>query len=158
MNAPALQLFFETPLIAQQLEEPGRDAVVAAALALVDRYTIDVSQPAAPRFTWMADALEITLLPGERQPLATSPGNFWIAACCLDPGDGEGGLTIEDPRLATTAAGVPGLAVTAEAPLETVAPVAGELVLFQGFLRHGFVNPGAVPQRWMLVGLRPKPL
>jgi hypothetical protein len=158
MSAPSLQLFFETPLIAQQLGVRGKDAVVAAALALVDRYTIDVSQPAAPRFAWVADVREITLPPGDHPPLATSPGNFWIAACCFDSGDGEGGLTIEDPRFATTAAGVPGLAVTVEAPLQTVAPVAGELILFQGFLRHGFVNPGAVPQRWMLVGLRPKPL
>ncbi|HEY0623701.1 hypothetical protein [Sphingomonas sp.] len=156
MSAPTVQQFFEAPLIAQQLEAPDHDAVVVAALALAERYTMDVSQPAAPRFVWAADAREVVLAPGEHQPLATSPGNFWVAAGCIDPGDGAGGLMIEDPRLATAAAGVPGLDVTTEPPAETVAPVAGELMLFQAFLRHGFVNPGAAPQRWILVGLRPK--
>lgn len=158
MSAPAVQQFFETPLIAQQLAAPDRDAVVVAALALAERYTMDVSQPAAPRFDWSADVGEVALAPGERQPLMTSSGNFWVAACCLDPGDCAGGLIIEDPRLATAAAGVPGLDVTAEASAQTIAPVSGELVLFQAFIRHGFVNLGAAPQRWIRVGLRPKPI
>ena len=158
MSAPAVQQFFETPLIAQQLAATRQDSIVAAALALAERYTMDSSQPAEPRFAWTADPREVTLAPGEVHPLATSPGNFWVAACCIDPGEGAGGLAIEDPRLATAAAGVPGLDVAADPPVEVIAPVAGELTLFQAFLRHGLANAGAVPQRWVLVGLRPRPI
>lgn len=158
MSAPVVQHFFETPLIACQLDATDHDAVTATALTLAERYTMDVSQPAAPRFTWTAVARELTAAPGEIQPLTTSPGNFWVAACCVDIGDGAGGLNIEDPRLATAAAGVPGLDVAAGMPVETVRPVAGALTLFQAFLRHGLANPGIAPQRWLFVELRPKPL
>lgn len=158
MSAPVVQHFFETPLIACQLDATDHDAVTAAALALAERYTMDVSQPAAPRFAWAAVAHELMVAPGETQPLATSPGNFWVAACCIEIGDGAGGLKIEDPRLATAAAGVPGLDVAGGVPVETVGPVAGALTLFQAFLRHGLANSGAAPQRWLFVELRPKPL
>ncbi len=156
MTAPTVQQFFETPLITATLAAPDADAVAAAAVALAERYSFDVSQPAAPRFTWAVDAREVALAPGEVHPLTTAPGLFWVAACCVNPGDGAGGLSIEDPRLATAAAGVPGLGVTADLPVETVAPVAGELTLFQAFLRHGLANTGTVPQRWILLGLRAK--
>lgn len=158
MTVPAVQHFFETPLIARRLVAPVKETVAAAALALAERYTVDVSQPAAPRFSWIADVDEVALGPGERRPLATSPGDFWVAACCLEAGDGAGGLEIEDPRLATTAAGVRGLGVAKEPAVEIIAPRAGELTMFQAFLRHGFANPGAIAQRWVVVALRAKPI
>ncbi len=158
MTAPTVQQFFETPLIAATLASPGPDAVAAAAVALAERYSFDVTQPAAPRFVWAVEVREVTLAPGEVHPLVTAPGLFWVAACCIDPGDGDGGLSIEDPRLATAAAGVPGLDVTEDLPVETVAPLAGELRLFQAFLRHGLANTGTRPQRWVLAGLRAKPV
>jgi hypothetical protein len=157
VTVPAAQRFFETPLITAVLATPDTDAVAKAAVALAGRYTIDVSQPAAPRFAWSVAAREVILMPGEAQPLAIAPGAFWVAACCIDPGDGEGGLSIEDPRLATSAAGVPGLGVSADPAVETIAPHAGELTLFQGFLRHALTNPGTVRQRWVLAELRAKP-
>lgn len=156
MTAPTVQHFFETPLITATLVSPDSDAVAAAAVTLAERYSFDVSQPAAPRFTWVVDAHKVTLEPGEVHPLTTAPGAFWVAACCVDPGDGSGGLLIEDPRLATAAAGVSGLGVSADLPVQTVAPVAGELALFQAFLRHGLANSGSAAQRWVMVGLRAK--
>ncbi|MEG3180588.1 hypothetical protein [Sphingomonas sp. LT1P40] len=158
MTAPAVQQFFETPLIEVSIAAPDEAAVVAAALRLAERYTLDVSQPAAPRFAWVAAAQTVVVEPGMVQPLATSPGDFWVAACCIDAGGGGGGLMIEDPRAATAAAGVPGLDVSADPPVETIAPVAGGLTMFQAFLRHGLCNDGATPQRWVFVGLRAKPV
>lgn len=158
MSAPAVQQFFETPLIAQTVAAPDVEAATRVALALAERYTMDVSQPAAPRYQWTADPREVVVAPGTGAQLATSPGNFWVAACCIDPGDGAGGLVVEDPRIATAAAGVPGLDVAAEPAVATIAPVGGEMTMFQAFLRHGLTNPGGVAQRWVLVALRPKPL
>lgn len=158
MTAPAVQYFFETPLIAQTLPAFDVDAATAAALALAERYSVDVSQPATPRFTWSAEVRVATIAPGETERLVTSPGNFWVAACCIDPGDGAGGLMIEDPRIATVAAGVHGLDVIAGSPVTAVAPATGEMTLFQAFVRHGVTNPGRLAQRWILIALRPKPI
>lgn len=158
MTAPTVQRFFETPLIAASLTTPDADAVAAAALALAERYSFDVSQPATSRFAWTVDVREVTLVPGEVHPFATAPGLFWVAACCIDPGDGLGGLSIEDPRLATVSAGLPGLDVAPDPPVEEIAPRAGELRLFQAFLRHRLENSGSVAQRWVLAGLRARPV
>jgi len=153
MTTPVVQRLFTTPVIEAVLASPEPSAIAEAARSLAARYTTDVTQPARPRFTWEVGIREIVLAPGEIQPLTTAPGAFWVAMCRIDASGGAGEVALEDPRAATTRAGLAGLDVSCDPGIERLQVPPAGLVMFQAFLRHGLVNSTTAPQRWAVVDL-----
>jgi uncharacterized protein (TIGR02466 family) len=101
----------------------------------------------AATIRWSARMWANVSPPGALNMSHAHPGVLWAAVYYVDPGqdagDAEGGeLFLEDPRFPVPLMTFPGFRALggdgAPQPLEhMIKPVAGDLILFPGYLRHG---------------------
>lgn len=158
MTGPTIQTFFETPLVQCTLLDANTGTAVEAAHALAKAFTVDVSMPVMPRFRWSDSVREIRLGPAEKGDWQMSSGRFWVAYVCVSDTLSEAGISIEDPRAATLAVGIPGLSVTPDSTIEHIPAESLLLTMLPGYLRHRLVSCKNGPSRWLEVSLAANPI
>lgn len=156
MAEPTIQWLFDTQIVDGTLAGEGVDdaRLIATAIDMVGRYTVDVAHPAVPRFRWVGTMTTVTT-----PHVVAAPGAFCVLAVSHIQ-DGSH-LVLDDPRmaLAATPRGLRFKQPTGDLPgtPERFSAVTNGFVLYPAFLRAEIVT--AVPScRWSFVSIFPQRL
>lgn len=131
-------------------------ALADHALALARQHSVDIAGGGRDRFGWRCDLEAVLLPPGARTLPSFAPAAFWSGIYCVEAADGH--IELEDPRAPLVLLEGPSLRFAAsptamhEEPVQRLPAVAGQLLLFPGWLRRG-LGPGTGRQLFLQLDL-----
>jgi hypothetical protein len=117
-----------------------------SALALARQHSVDIAGDGRDRFGWRCDLEALLLPPGARTLPGFAPAAFWSAIYCVEATADV--IELEDPRSPLILLEAPSLRFAAgptaavEEPVQRLRAVAGQLLMFPGWLRRAH-GPGA---------------